>query len=155
MTVGTRDGARSEFFAPLPLAAVGLLVVNDRFLKPAFHSAVTGKLSDVAICFFLPLFVSELAGLVFRWAPRRRLLFGAVVATVVFASLEVVPPVTRLALRVLGTVGPLVGVAGPFRMTSDWTDLLCLLFVPLAVAYGRRRLDGGGAPPVEFGPTRS
>jgi hypothetical protein len=40
----------TEFFAPLPLAAVALMVVNDRVLKPLFHNGVTGKLSDVAIC---------------------------------------------------------------------------------------------------------
>ena len=39
------------------------LVVNDVWLKPAFHSALTGKLSDVAVCFFMPLLLSELLGI--------------------------------------------------------------------------------------------
>lgn len=129
-----------EFFAPMPLAAVALMVVNDRWLKPAFHSSLTGKLSDIAICFFLPLLVSELLGLAFAVRPRARLLAGAVVATALFAALESVPPFTAWALRDLTAIGPYVGITRRFRMTSDWTDLLCLALVPIAVAYGRQRL---------------
>jgi hypothetical protein len=62
--------------------------------------------------------------------------------TLLYAGLEVVPPFTRLAIRVLDTLGPWVGIAAPFRMTSDWTDLLCLVEVPLAVVYGEWRLGG-------------
>jgi hypothetical protein len=134
-----------EFMAPLPLLAVGLMVVNDRYLKAQFHSALTGKLSDIAICFFLPLFVSELLGLAFGLAPRLRLGIGATCTALLFGGLEVVPPVTDLALRALARIGPYVGIARPFRMTSDWTDLLCLALVPLAVAYGLHRVEPGRA----------
>src|SRR5699024_6811273 len=34
--------------SPLLMTAVAVLVVNDGVLKPAFHNALTGKLSDVA-----------------------------------------------------------------------------------------------------------
>ena len=148
MTV-RRERARSgEFFAPAPLAALALLVVNDVWLKPAFHSAVTGKLSDVAICFLLPLFFSELLGLLFGIAPRKRLWMGAILAAAFFASLEVVPACMALALRALTAVGPQLGLHGTFRMTSDWTDLYCLVMVVLAVVYGRRRLGIDGQPPA-------
>jgi hypothetical protein len=136
-----REGPRSgEFFAPVPLAFVLLLVVNDRLLKPRFHSALTGKLSDIAICFFLPLFVSELLGLALGLAPRARLRAGAVVATAVYAGLEVVTPFTHVVIRALETIGPWFGIVRPFQMTSDWTDLICLLMVPAAVAHGQWRL---------------
>jgi hypothetical protein len=132
-----------EFFAPLPLAAVALLVVNDTWLKPAFHNALTGKLSDVAVCFMTPLFVSELLGLAFRVSPRRRLAIGAALTVALFTTLEMVPPFTRLALLALAAIGPHLGIARRFQMTSDWTDLLCLLLVPAALAYGARRLGVG------------
>ena len=128
-----------EFFAPLPLAAVALLVVNDTCLKPAFHNALTGKLSDVAVCFFLPLFVSELLGILFRVDLRGRLLVGAAATTILFTALEIVPPVTQLALRALTMIGPHIGIGRRFQMTADWTDLFCLAVIPLAVAYGRLR----------------
>ena len=140
-----RPPRSGEFFAPLPLAAVGLMLINDRCLKSAFHNDVTGKLSDVAVCFFMPLFVSEVVGIVFGVAPRTRLLASAVFVSLLYAGLEVVPPVTKCALRVLALVGPALGIDRPFKMTSDWSDLACLVFVPMAVLYGRRRLATIGA----------
>jgi hypothetical protein len=138
-----------EFFAPLPIAALALLVVNDVWLKPAFHSALTGKLSDIAICFFMPLFLSELLGILCRWPPRRRLVAGAVATAALFTALEIVPPFTRLALDCLERVGPLLGIRGRFRMTSDWTDLACVPLVAIAAAYGHARLRAGvSAPPT-------
>ena len=74
----------TEFFAPLPLLAVALMVVNDRVLKPRIGNAITGKLSDIAICFFLPLFTSALLGFVWRKHPRGRVLAGAGIASLVF-----------------------------------------------------------------------
>jgi hypothetical protein len=130
-----------EFFAPWPIAAVALLVLNDRVLKPRFHDAVTGKLSDIAICFFLPLFVSEAIGLVSGLRAPARLYAGAVAAGVVFAGLEVVPPVTRLAVATLTSLSALAGAPSRFAMTEDWTDLLCLALVPVAVRYGEWRLS--------------
>lgn len=131
---------RSEFFAPLPLAALAVLVTNDVWLKPQFHNALTGKLSDVAVCFLMPLFLSELLGIAFAWPARQRLRVAACATAAVFTALEVVPPVTRWVLSGLSAVGPVLGIAGRFRMTADWTDLFCLLLIPLAVRYGDKRL---------------
>ena len=138
-----------EFFAPLPLAALALTVVNDVFLKRTFHSEVTGKLSDIGVCLFMPLFLSELLGIFLGVGPRVRLAVGGLVTGALFAALEVVPPVTRFALEVLGALGPRLGIMRPFRMTSDWTDLFCLLLIPAALAYGRWRLaDGAKSVPL-------
>jgi hypothetical protein len=138
--IARRWPVRSEFFAPLPLAALALLVTNDVWLKPLFHNAVTGKLSDVAVCFLMPLFLSELLGFAFAWPARQRLRVAAFATAAVFTALEVIPPVTRWVLAGLSAVGPVLGIAGRFRMTADWTDLLCLLLIPLSVRYGDRRL---------------
>jgi hypothetical protein len=129
-----------EFFAPLPIVALALTVVNDVWLKPAFHDAVTGKLSDIAICFFMPLLISELLGIFFGLQPRRRLWIGAVVTGALYTAQEIVPPFTRLALAALRVVGPMLGIHGRFQLTSDWTDLFCLALIPFAVAYGTRVL---------------
>jgi hypothetical protein len=133
--------ARSgEFFAPLPLAALALTVVNDVWLKPRFHSELTGKLSDVGLCLFMPLLLSELLGIFFGARARVRLWIGAAVTIAVYAAQEVVPPFARLSLAILGALGSRLGIHGVFELTSDWTDLLCLLLVPVAVSYGERRL---------------
>lgn len=150
-----RSAPRSgEFFAPLPLAALALLVVNDVWWKGAFHNELTGKLSDVAVCFLMPLFVSELLGLAFALAPKLRLTTGAALTAVLFTLLEVVPPFTAKTLALLASIGPYLGLPGPFEMTSDPTDLLCVPLVPVAYAYGARRLGVGLRAGVDF-PGRS
>jgi hypothetical protein len=134
-----------EFFAPWPLVAVALMVVNDRWLKGMFHNGVTGKLSDVAICFFLPLFSSALLSLVWQRHPRARIFVGAVVASAVFVGQESWPAFQAGLLAMLDVVGRPLGIAR-FQLTADPTDLLALLMVPVAVWYGLRRVRGNHSP---------
>jgi hypothetical protein len=73
--------------------------------------------------------VSDLSG-------RRRLLVGAVVAVFAFTMLELSDLAGALFVRVAGALG-----LGGGALTRDPTDLLALACVPLAVAYGQRRLS--------------
>lgn len=130
-----------EFFAPLPLFALILLVLNDAWLKPRFHDFWTGKLSDVAVCFMMPLFLSELLGLGFALAPRVRLTCGAVVTAALFSALEVSPWLSQRTVALLDRIGPYLGLGRGFAMTSDVTDLCCVPLVLAAYAYGARRLS--------------
>lgn len=126
---------------PLALGAVLLMVVNDRWLKPVLHDALTGKLSDLALCAFLPAFFAELALLAApRTRPRAALVGGALAAAALFAGLELVPPLADGACAALAIVGPRLGLDGPFVMTRDPTDLWALPVILLAVLHGERRL---------------
>src|SRR5213076_453684 len=78
----------AELGAAAPLAVMVLLIANDRLFKRTFHNALTGKLSDVAICFLLPLLVSAVLGLAVSWRADRRLGVGAAVTVAVFSLLE-------------------------------------------------------------------
>jgi hypothetical protein len=127
-----------EFVAPVPLLAVMLMLVNDRLLKAAFHNAVTGKLSDVAGCFFLPLFVSALVGLVWPAQVRTRLWLGAAVTCAVFVPICLSRAVADAWVVALSLVGGWVGLRG-YALASDPTDLLTLPLVWVAVLYGRAR----------------
>ena len=129
----------TEFFAPLPLLAVGLMVFNDRVLKPRLHNGLTGKLSDVAGCFFLPLFVSALLGFVWKRHPRARVVVGAAIAGLFYTAQEIWKGFEEGLLVVLRLAGRPLGIEH-FVLTSDVTDLWTLLMVPLAVAYGFRRV---------------
>ncbi|HXU06759.1 MAG TPA: hypothetical protein VN903_37650 [Polyangia bacterium] len=129
------ERALAELGAAAPLGAVWLLLANDHAFKRLYHNAVTGKLSDVAICFFLPLLLSAALGLLTDWPGRRRLAVGAVVATLVFTLLELSDTFGALFARATAALG-----LGGGTLTRDPTDLLALVCVPLAVAYGRRRL---------------
>ena len=51
-----------ELAAPLPIATLIVMVVNDRYGKPHFHNFWTGKISDVAGLFLAPLLLTSIAG---------------------------------------------------------------------------------------------
>src|SRR6185369_4359506 len=96
--------AASEFFAPAPLGAVALLALNDHVWKARFHDAVTGKLSDVALCFFLPLLLSAVLRPIWP-AHRPRLAFAAALAAVVFVTLELSLTADAWLSAAVGAVG--------------------------------------------------
>jgi hypothetical protein len=129
------ERALAELGAAAPLGAVCLLVANDHEFKRLFHNTLTGKLSDVAICFLLPLLISAALGLLRDWPGSRRLAVGAVATTLLFTLLELSDTADVLYLRATGALG-----LGGAPLTRDPTDFLALALVPLAVAYGWRRL---------------
>lgn len=134
-----------EFFAPLPLAAVALLAVNDQILKPTFHNEITGKLSDVAVCFMLPLLISALLGVLWRGHPLARLVFAAVATGVIFTALELSRPCQTSFIKLNLFVGAPFGIRR-IVLTRDPTDLATLVMLPLAILYGRRRLSAEAHP---------
>lgn len=136
-----------EFLAPLPLAAVALMAVNDQWLKPAFHNALTGKLSDVAICFFLPLYLSALLSLVTRWPRAARTAAGAGLTAILYTALKVSQPAADLFCEALRVVGAPLGLRH-FRAVADPTDLITLPLVGLAVLYSRVRESCEPVPPT-------
>jgi hypothetical protein len=131
-----------EFLAPLPLAAVALMAANDQWLKPAFHNALTGKLSDVAICFFLPLYLSALLALVTRWPQAVRTVAGAGLTVALYTALKVSQPAADLFCEALRVVGAPLGLRH-FRAVADPTDLITLPLVAAAVLYSRAREHRG------------
>lgn len=131
----------SDLVHPVPLAAVGLLALNDHVLKGSgiLPGAVTGKLSDVAGLFFFPLLLAAaLRGLSRALRGRdiedRRSLAAAVsIATALgFAAVKMVPAVNALVERTWG------------RMVMDPSDLWTLPMVGLAAAWMLR--DAGRFP---------
>lgn len=126
-----------EFVRPLPLAAVALLVVNDRFLKASFGNFLTGKLSDLAICFFLPIY---LAALFARSGIRSmvRVSAGCVATVVVFVGQETSTQVVAVLTATLTPMTRMMGMRQPLQFTMDLTDLWALLVVPLALLYATR-----------------
>lgn len=140
-----------EFIAPLPLAAVALMAVNDHWLKPTFHNALTGKLSDVAICFFLPLYLSACLALVTRWPLAVRTSVGAAVTALLYTAINVSQPAADLFCEALALVGgPLLGRTS-FRAWADLGDLVTLPLIALAVLYARARAPS--PPPPQSGAT--
>jgi len=141
----TRGGARIDGLVhPVPLLALGLLVVNDHVLKATHPGWLSGKLSDVAVLVLLPfllLAVADLVALAARGlpSPGGRAIFAAVVASAaLFTAIEITPigaeayrwglalaqwPVHAAAAALGGTALPDLR---PVMLTADATDLLTL-----------------------------
>jgi hypothetical protein len=139
-----------EFFAPLPLAAVALLAVNDHLLKRICPGWVTGKLSDVALCFFLPLFVSAVLGIVSVDHVRWRLGIGCVLTALVFAALELSTTAVAWYCAVVPRIASAVGTLSGCAVTRDLSDLACLGLLPLAYQYGLSRCGIRGTDSPRF-----
>lgn len=130
-----------EFYGVVPLSAVGVLWLNDAVLKARFHNALTGKLSDVAGCFVLPLFVSAVLAL-FDVAPRQRIATGALVTALFFSAIKLSADAGRVVCDVLEPVAQTVGAGSSLRIIADPTDLIALVAIPFAVAFANRRTGG-------------
>ena len=104
--------------SPAFIASLALLVVNDAALKPLFHNAFTGKLSDFAGLFALTLFAATL------WPPQRRVVGAAIAAAFAFWKTSYAGPL----IESLNAVSPFA-----LGRTVDLTDLLALPVIPLAV----------------------
>lgn len=109
------------------MAALLVLVANDAWLKPAFGNSVTGKLSDFAGLFAFPLFWSA-------FFPRRRtaIHLGMAAAFVLWKL-----PAADGVIRLWNAAAPL-----DVARTADGTDLLALVSVAAAYAYGSRPRAG-------------
>jgi len=120
--------------------AIGVLLINDGYLKYAFPSAVTGKLSDVAELFVLPLAVAVVALSVATQFPR----FATAIAVGVYAAIGAVFVAMKtdvgFASAIRAALGPVTG--GGTAGVADPTDLLALpaLFASFALIYRGLRL---------------
>jgi hypothetical protein len=104
------------------IAAVLLLLINDHVLKPAFPGVVTGKLSDVSGLFVAGVLVVALV------PSRAALALGGVAAGFVLWK----SPLSQPLIDAWNAVGPF-----PIARVVDWTDLLALAVLPLALRYSR------------------
>lgn len=143
---------------PIALVAIGLLLVNDHFLKGLWPGWWTGKISDFAGLIFFPLLLQGLweVGTVRRGGfslSLTALVIAVGASGLVFASVEVWPLAADVAAEAGGiaqwplhallaavTRSPLPGV-NPVVLTADVSDLIALvaLAVPLVLGWGRTR----------------
>jgi hypothetical protein len=127
-----------EYFSALPLAAVALFALNNGVLKRAWPGLVTGKLSDLLICFFLPLFISALLVRLSRLGVASRMAIGIAVTATIFVAVKTSPAASGVLDRDIARLLAPVGIrTAPNRV--DLTDLCALPMLPLAWLYARRK----------------
>lgn len=125
-----------------PLAAALLVAFNDFFLKLVHPGFLSGKLSDLGLCFLFPVFVSA----VLEWGawalvdlPRSRpfvrrrglLRAGVLLGALYFVALKLLPAAAAWHVAALHALVP----GRRFRAVADPTDLWCLPMVGLAWWY--------------------
>lgn len=156
---------------PAGLFALLLVIANDRVLKTAVPSALTGKLSDFAGLVYFPLFVVALAEGVRRlfrspgWPLTSRAVDSVALAVgAVFVLIKVWGPAAEVYRSYLGVllwpfylVGDVVqgrGLPAVRRvgLVQDATDLLALVVLPVPMLVGRRVLGRAGGRPSSTPP---
>jgi hypothetical protein len=136
-TAAARTGA-PEFFGALPLMAVTLFAINNGLLKRAWPGQVTGKLSDLLVCFFLPLFVSALLERVSRLSAGTRLAIGIALTGATFIAVKTSAAASHVLDRGIALLLQPFGVrTAPNRV--DVTDLCALPMLALSWIYARRK----------------
>lgn len=152
----------TEFIHPLPLAALGLLAVNDHLLKGAglLPGVVTGKLSDFTGLFFFPLLLTAcldvgLHGI--NWVTRRprldaslssaKLIGAGLFTAVLFTSIKLSPTAAAVYGRLL-RAADLLDLLPGIQIVQDPTDLMALPMIAGAFWFGRSRI--GEIPPARL-----
>ncbi|MFT3713116.1 MAG: hypothetical protein QM817_36135 [Archangium sp.] len=127
-----------EFFSPLPLLAVAVLALNDHVWKAAFHNTLTGKVSDFAGCFFLPLFVSALLAFVPALQSKLalRVTLGCAATLALFVPIKLSTSAAVFVAATVQHVSVPLGL-GAQHIVADATDLLALPMVAIAALYAR------------------
>jgi hypothetical protein len=133
------------FRRPVVWLAVGLLVLNDHYLKGAFPSWWTGKLSDVAGLFFFPFIVTAVFGILLLPFGRTRIRaeqvgrFAFILVGLWFALMKLSPAFNGLTTSFWEWL-----VGGPVFIVMDGTDLLAMPVLFLAWRLWLGQLEGGG-----------
>jgi hypothetical protein len=128
---------------PWSLLAAAALAFNVFWLRRRHPGVVSGKLSDVAICFLLPVLLVAAAEWLRAFARlcgarvgvrlgRRGIWVACGLSAAYFALLKTWPAFTGVHRALLGGVDALLGGGRSFRNLADPTDLVALVMVPLS-----------------------
>ncbi|TNE90033.1 MAG: hypothetical protein EP330_09400 [Deltaproteobacteria bacterium] len=137
---------------PVPLAGLALMVANDHWWRWSWPGVVTGKLSDVGVMLFFPLFLQGVVELFQSrpLQPSRRVLLGATAFTAVgFTLLQLWPAFANAYAWGVGALQfPLWWALDrwtevrPVAVTMDPSDILTVPVAGLALWAGWSRCEG-------------
>lgn len=128
-----------------PALAAGVIAANDLWLKPHHPGLVSGKLSDLAINFLLPLLlfagwewlafaVARAGGRPVRLPPSAAR-WAVALSAGYFVLLQLVPAFTAVHAGLVGLLGAGFGLDLTAVNTPDAGDLATLVTAPLALRY--------------------
>ncbi|MCP4376377.1 MAG: hypothetical protein GY794_09410 [bacterium] len=122
---------RRAMISPLFIAAVIVMAANDHLLKGTgvIPASVTGKLSDFAFLFFVPIVIA----FVFRVRSYGPLVVIYVTIGILFSAINLSGWFSQLVERIFGLA------MIPMHLWPDPTDLLALMIMPLSIWFVHRR----------------
>jgi hypothetical protein len=129
-----RAPGSEPFYEAVPLAVVALFLLNNLWFKSSFPGALSGKLSDVCACFFVPLFVAAVLREFTSWTLKTRVRYGAAVMVVSLLLVKGTDTGSALLNSFVASATSWSGLT--FRPNAaDPTDLWALPVVLLSYLY--------------------
>jgi hypothetical protein len=129
-----------EFFNPWCLIAIVLFSINNLYWKLDYPNWITGKLSDFAVCYFLPLYVSALLSLVVDWKLRQRLRVGVMLTALIFTLVKTSGYMSGQLNLLLSQITTAFGF-GPSANIADPGDLIALPLIGIAYLYTIKKME--------------
>ena len=131
----------AALLSPAALGSAALIIANDLWLKRQHPGLVSGKLSDLGLCIFLPLFLAAVIEWTLHVLGRRVAVnvSACILAASYFAAVKVFPAATRAHVEWLSLLVP----RWHFRAVTDPTDLVCL--PAIAVAWWTMKRSPSGS----------
>ncbi|MCL2012310.1 MAG: hypothetical protein FWG75_05935 [Cystobacterineae bacterium] len=134
---------------PWPGLAAMLILFNAFYLRLHHAGFWSGKLSDVGICFLLPVLLAAswmlVSKIIHSIRPQQKLpqpahvaLVSCLIAAAYFSALNLLPGFPHFHQSMMG-----FWVERPIHPTMDVTDLFCLAFTVAAYVFIRQKLEGG------------
>ena len=112
----------NKLLAPGFILAVGVLLLNDLYLKYEFHNYLTGKLSDFAGLFAFPFFMACF------FQKRVKAIYWITAILFLIWKSSLIQPLLDFAN----------GIGLPVDRTVDMTDAMALVIMPLSYNYWTR-----------------
>ena len=117
------------------------MLINDKILKRNYPSLMTGKLSDFAGIFALPVFSASLIEITTRSFVNMKIMTGILfIVTVLFIGMKINEPTSNFIgdiwfqlLRPIRSIT--TGSVTPVTFVRDTSDLLALISAPIAFVF--------------------
>jgi hypothetical protein len=137
--IGTEQSRHSdEFFNWTVILSLAVFVLNNWWLKLAFHNWFTGKLSDFLFCFFFPLYCSAILAMATDWPIRIRVWLGVGLTLVAFVPMKTSSEISSWVSEALSVVSRILLGSGTFHV-ADPTDLIAAPIVLCSVLFALKR----------------
>lgn len=126
------------FFHPAVLLSVVVFAANNFWWKLKFHNYLTGKLSDLTLCLFLPLYIAAILRVISDLKLKTRVAVGAALTAVVFSSVKLSTTFSLMLDNFLAPLGTRLWGA-PSRNIVDSSDLVVLPIIALTYFWAVTR----------------